>query len=414
MAGNALLPGMRRSLAYEESLFETLAWYRSALFAYYEWLDRGDDEAHTAWRESATRFEAAALLHQAEYAGDLDFPAYDFGPALEGLDRAGRSAVAAGVARGLLAVLALLAVGIGLVRDRRPDWRAGIAGALARLRGLPAFGRHRATAGGPGRKYGHPPSNASAFLAVTTSRVVPPIAQGQRTGWLLGAITLLVCGVSTAALFAFDAPRLAAGFIVLIIAFAIALEGAWWKQAPERGTARSAAALLPLLAGSAVVAAALAIRGSDHVWFLFWSDALFRGVAVAVAVAVMLATAVMAHETGKRAGMDAPGALGATLIAMGVTLIAMSALLPDLNALLAALDRPLAQLPVRFALVAALTEYAGLPANSPWYPAMAGSVMLAGGGLLRALARPAGRPAGSPPGLIRWRRGARLRNADRA
>lgn len=78
---------MLRSLEYQESLFLALAWYRKALLTHYEWLDTGERAARREWRASADRFRNAAHTHATAYAGDLDFPAYDFEPALAGLDR---------------------------------------------------------------------------------------------------------------------------------------------------------------------------------------------------------------------------------------------------------------------------------------------------------------------------------------
>jgi hypothetical protein len=119
-----LLAPMRHSLAYEESLFETLAWYRRAMLAHYRWLDTGDGRARAEWRYSAPRFAALAGDHAARFRGDVDAPAYDFAAARAAVDSARWAPALAWAARVLL-----VAIGVLLVR---PRWaRAPVVAALA-------------------------------------------------------------------------------------------------------------------------------------------------------------------------------------------------------------------------------------------------------------------------------------------
>jgi hypothetical protein len=73
--------GLVRSLDYQVSLYGTLAEFRTYFLGYHRWLDVGGDAA--PWRSAAERFTSAAVEHEAEFGGDLDFPAFDFGGAVQ-------------------------------------------------------------------------------------------------------------------------------------------------------------------------------------------------------------------------------------------------------------------------------------------------------------------------------------------
>lgn len=321
-----------RSLTYQESLFQALAWYRKALLTYYAQLDTGEPGVLRDWHASADRFRDAAHAHADEFAGDLDFPAYDFEPALDGLDRAERNALARGGARATLALIALVLV-----------------------------------AGAP---------------------ILRRAATDSRGAWMLGVLALVACGMAATFLFAFEARAVGRGLVMLLATFIVALKGGWSGPTLSRRDVHAAAVLGPLFAGALATLVMLAARGPDHFWFLFWSDGRFRATAIGLAVAVTLWMLASAHTAGRRAaGLAAPGALGSTMLATGMTLVALSLLLPDLPSLLASLDAPLSMLPIRFALVVAATTYAGVPAIAPWYPAIAGVMLAAAGGGLRQLER---------------------------
>jgi hypothetical protein len=107
--GDTGLTAVRRSLIYEESLVETLAWYRRAMLAYYRWLDTGDRGKREEWRQSSRRLLKLAVDHERTFGRDLDWPAYDFSAATATLRAASYDDLvmwAAGVV--LVVILALL------------------------------------------------------------------------------------------------------------------------------------------------------------------------------------------------------------------------------------------------------------------------------------------------------------------
>lgn len=108
--GREWIPGMEASLDYEENLFSTLAWHKKFTLGFYEWLDKGGDEREREWKASALEYKKAKAEHMVMYQGNLDFPAYNFVMADNGLAQAGRTGYAVWASRALLLVLALFAV----------------------------------------------------------------------------------------------------------------------------------------------------------------------------------------------------------------------------------------------------------------------------------------------------------------
>jgi hypothetical protein len=176
--------------------------------------------------------------------------------------------------------------------------------------------------------------------------------------------------------------------MLLLVTFATALEGGWSGPTLFRRGGHAAAALGPLLIGALATLGAIAVRGPDYFWFRFWSDVPFRAASIGLATCVALWMLACAHVSGRQTrALSRAGALGSTLIAAGSALIALSVLLPDLPHVLTSLDAPLAMLPVRFALVVAVTSYANVPAAVLWYPAFAGVLFVGVGGALRRFDR---------------------------
>lgn len=108
--GREWIPGMEASLDYEENLFSTLAWHKKFTLGFYEWLDKGGDEREREWKASALEYKKAKAEHMERYQENLDFPAYNFVMADNGLAQAGRTGYTVWASRALLLVLALFAV----------------------------------------------------------------------------------------------------------------------------------------------------------------------------------------------------------------------------------------------------------------------------------------------------------------
>ncbi len=71
-----------------------------------EWHDTGDPAAYERWDAARRAFEASAAAHEAAYAGDPYYPAYNLTAAELGVERAERDLPMAWAARVLLVLLA--------------------------------------------------------------------------------------------------------------------------------------------------------------------------------------------------------------------------------------------------------------------------------------------------------------------
>lgn len=332
-------PRMRRSLAHQESLFETLALYRAVLLEGQHALRTGAD---TAWRARAHDFRAAAAAHEAAWRDDLDFPAFEFGPALQALDRARDGRAGVPWARGALALLLTWAMVAG--GRRTPLVEAGW-GVLAL--GLPAL---------------------------TAALFVPPGRWSAVTGvvavFLAGAVALKVSR---------------SGF-------------GWSRRDPSVG-----AAFAPVLLPVALVLLPVAVRGPGLAWTLFWTDQAFRTVLFAATVGAMgwITTRI---RRGPGADGSAPSPLAGladAALAAGAAAVTAGALLPGLHDTLRAADGLLGVMPMTRAIVNGITVYGGLPDAVAWVPLAAGSTLLAAGVVARRVGRrvPVPRRSPDPRGL---------------
>ncbi len=332
-------PRMLRSLEHQESLFETLALYRAVLLEGQHTLRTGAD---TPWQARAERFRAAVAAHEARWRDDLDFPAFEFGPALQALDRAREGRAAVPWARGALAVLLLWAVSAGWRRSPRVEmgW-----GALAL--GLPAL---------------------------TAALFVPPGRWGAATGvfavFLAGAVGLKVSR---------------SGF-------------GWGRRDASVG-----AAFAPVLLPVALILLPVAVRGPGLAWTLFWTDQAARTVLFAATLGAMAWVTTRIRRTPRPDGTPrAPlEGLADAALAAGAAAVTAGVLLPDLSDTLRAADGLLGVMPMTRAILNGITVYGGLPDALTWVPLMAGSVLLTAGALARRAGRraPVARPRPDPRGL---------------
>ena len=336
MEGDPRLPAMRRSLEYQESLFTTLAWWRSTLLSYYGWLEQGDSALRTQYAESAEQVRSAAAHHLGEFDGDLDFPAYDFAPALKALDRHDRNLLARDGSRMLLLTWMLAGLVLMFVRRSR---------------------------------------TLAAFALVPTSAA---------TVWLL---------------MVFEGKQAVFALVAMLVAFPAVLAMTW-----PRGEARimdvqgaghshtgadvdrrvwTRAVLWPLCIAALPPLALMAIRGPDLVWFLFWSDPGTQALLLALIPATVLGMGAAALHVGEaRRHLPLDALWGRLLLAVGATLVLLGLALPDLATLLSTLDDPLSFLPMRLALIVAVTAYAGIPTWITLLPGAAGVAVLVVGAVL--------------------------------
>lgn len=349
-------PQMARSLAYQESLYGTLAWYRAEFLHYYRWLDRGGPET---WRRDAQRFLAMAADHRARFGDDLDFPAFDFTPAEAAVRRSlegGRATQAARVMLGVL--LGVLLLGVAVAQRGTPEY--------------------------PGKRWARTLTvGSSAPLRLAED----PHGRGGTT-WLLALTVVVILALTAALTFMVDPLPVLAATAALIAAWVLTLRGAW---SGFRGDAQLApyapASVGPLVLATIPVLATLAVRGPDYLWYRFWTGDGFRTLGLAVVATGVFWALASAHALGRRVGGGIRFATGSLLVSVGGALLVLTAMLPDVHATLAALDHPLNLLPMRPAIIHGITQYAGLRGAVLWLPDATGGALIVLGVLLGTLGR---------------------------
>jgi len=337
----AVVQHIERSLAYETSLLQALAWYRAAFLNYYRWLDTGDPAAYAAWRSAAPEFRRQAQAHLAAFGGDLDFPAFDLSVALRSVRLAHRAADLRWVARVVFGLLLLSGTMAGALR-------------LAMLR---------------------PWQLPAAALSPSA---------------LLGAAAIMLTGLTAAvgSALSFSSPW-AVGVVpvalgTFMLAFKLGLTGPRWDRA--RDTVLPAA-LGPLLWVALVLLAIMSVRGPHYLWYLLWTGGPTRLLVVGVLVGVPLGTLVAVAVAGSRAsGRPLAAVSGSVLMGVGATLAMLGVLVPTVERLLSALDRPFGLVPMTHAVVLGIATYSHLPTIVSWYPVVSGGLVV-GGALLRLVRR---------------------------
>jgi len=345
---------MQRSLDYQLSLFTALADFRESFLRYYAWLDRG--AAPKAWRRAARRFEASATAHMTVYAGDLDFPALDFAPALATTEAALTEGTRTATARGLaLLLLAGLALGTGWAQRRTGTFPGkGTARSLWRVG---AGTDHRSLPGSP-----RSPDLLLAILMVygTTVAGVGLVLPGG--GMIPGGLAALLLAYTLALGLSWTGPRGGP-------------EATGSKPSPGRDGVRRAwagafSAVGPVVWLTLVVLVVTAVRGPGYLWFQLWTNDLFRTLLFALSLGLGVWVLCSSFWLGKRSRRRRRGvAAGSVLVALGAVIVVAAGILPGVEGLLAALDEPLRLLPMRRAIINGITHYggvAGVPASLPW------------------------------------------------
>lgn len=341
----ALRDAFTDTLDYEVNLFQTLGTYREMVLRHAQWLDTGSAEAQAQWASAKDAFEAAARTHVERYSGNLDYPAYNLTAAQLGVQRAELDEPMAWAARVLLALVLLWFV-LGLLRV--PFARAARATLVA----------------------GTMPWRAAAAVSELTAveRVlvvaVPAVAVGVSRGiltWFLAPAHLLVTLGS---------------WLVFAVGLAIALRrrDPWPVIAAVGGAAMLRVAVLLI---------ALVGRGPGGYWFGFWTDPVARSVYITVSFAlfawVIAAGAwALAGQLGRvRAAGWITATVGAVLAIVGAFIGAIG-----LEAAMTMWNDQLALLPWGLSRILGLTVYLEIPADTPWFAAAFGAVLLVIGLLL--------------------------------
>lgn len=350
-------PGLREkllaSLAYEENLLETLAWYRQGFLSYYRWLDTGEPTAYQAWQAGYEAYLAAKADHLTTYGADLDFPAYNFFAAEAGMAHVERSQAMIWLARGLLLVIAVtFMIGLGFVQA-----------------GLPAF------------------QGKNGFRALWVALVKPWRTQEVRpltkADWLivsLWPVTLIFLGRLALSSF------LSANYLLLVVL----LWGPFCAVLLLRHSGESrfnlwAAITAPGLLGIGLPMAVVAIRGPVFYWYQFWSNDVYRTLYVTAAVVASVWLLYVIYATIRALyGQPRPAVVGELLLAGGVGLLSLGAVvgLAGLDPALTAINDELAVLPLGLSRILGMTTHLGIPPDLPLYIIALGLVLILVGWLL--------------------------------
>lgn len=354
------------TLSYEVDLLRTLSAYRATVLHHAQWLDTGSSSAYTAWKDAESRYRAARDAHLARYSGDVDLPAYNFTAADLGAERAGRDVAMAWAARVLLLLILLVLLRGALRRPGSPGARG------LRALTLGAFRPWRLA------DLDEAPSPVDRVLVVAVP-VAALVASRLVFTWFAAPAHVLVT-LGGWVLFAATAR------------FVVGRRDPFHLWAVIGGIA---------LLRTALLLAALALRGPGHYWFVFWTAPGWRAAYVVVAFAafawLFAGTALVLRD---HYGLLRRRAVGAALATFGAPLAVLSAVVAaiGLERALTIWNDQLALLPWGLSRILGITVYLGIPTSLPLFTGLAGLLLVAAGALLSLGRRPPRRPAHALPG----------------
>ena len=347
-------PAMRTTflgtLDYEVDTLGLLAEYRELVLRQGQWHATGSPRAREQWAAALERYRTLAASHLERYQGDLDHPAYNLTAADLGISRSERDPAMAWLARGLLALaLGWLGAGAWLAHRRR----------------------------------GAPTSAVVATWTVATrpwraAEVGPGMARSQR------ALLLVVPGAMLLATRAVQTSFLAPVHLLVVLGAWLVLLGVGWALLRGRapwGVVAAAGGVL--VARCALALLAMSSTGPGGYWYAFWTEPAKRTVYVTLAVAGFLwllvaAAWALSVTRGRRR------AAGTVLAAVGAGLAVPASVvgLVGLERALTAWNDQLGLLPWGLSRILGITVYLGIPADTAWWAAGLGAVLLVVGLLL--------------------------------
>ena len=341
------------TLDYELSTLAMLRDYREMVLRQAQWHDTGTAEAYDQWRAATTQFERSSAAHEAEYAGSLDYPAYNLTAADLGIARGERDLAMAWAARILLGLIVLLLV-YGVVATR--------------VRTLP----------------GGAAARAMVLGAVRPWR--PAEVEGRGTRALLVAVPAVAVIASRGISTWFEAPAhmltMLAGWALFaaVLVLAVRRAAVWSVVAVLGGVA---------LVRVALQLAVVAPTGPGGYWFHFWTDATGRSIYVTLAFALFL-WLIVAAGWAAAAQLGVRRAWGVVLAGVGLVLAAIGTFIGavGLERALTVWNDQLGLLPWGLARILGITVYLDIPADTAWYAAGFGAALLVLGIALGVRAKP--------------------------
>ncbi|WP_375385435.1 hypothetical protein [uncultured Microbacterium sp.] len=350
--GTAIHDEFVGTMDYQVDVLRMLSAYRAMVLHQAEWHDTLSADAYTAWSSDRDAFEALAAAHVARYEGDVFYPSWNLAAAELGVQRADRDLAMAWMARVLL-LLALAWVVIGMLAAR------------TRLVGRPGAAAARATW----------ISSLRPWRARESTLGMLPLDR-----WLLLTVPGLLLVATRAVQTSLLAPVQLAVTLGAWLVFLAVVRLLLGRRSPWPViTAVGGVIMLRCI----VALAALSLSGPGGYWFAFWTDPVRRTIYISIAFALFVWVFVaagwaLASQVGARR------ATGIVLAAVGAALAVPSAIVAaiGLETALTAWNDQLGLLPWGLARILGITVYLDIPADTAWWAAAFGAILLVIGILL--------------------------------
>ena len=332
---------MVNSLNYEESLLETLAWYRKFFLKYYQWLENGNSNTYKEWVDALKNFKAKEQEHLENYGDNLDFPAYNFKEADAFIIRVEKTASTIWTARILLAILICsYTLGISFIQRKTPQH----------------FGKK---------------CTRAIWLGTSTPWNLQQVEKltSKDMGTLIFLIYISIVG-GFIAFSLFSAFYLTLGITLLLTLYLIALTLIYTSKQRYSYSPYLIATLSPLVALMTVIIGICSIRGPFFFWYQFWAQPTFRLILIEL-IAIFLAWSVLGIiATAKNIlKMGLISIFGRLFLLFGVNLSLIGALtgFVTLEKTLTIANEELVILPFALSDILGITTHLNIDSNIPWY-----------------------------------------------
>ncbi len=356
---------MVSSLEYEESIYETLAWYRKFFIQYYHWLDEGAPKSFEGWNNALGEFEEKKEEQYAtygkpakptSYAPHKKQTSYYFREAEAFADRAEKTSSSIWTARLILIVfLCLFILGSGPVQSRTPDY--------------------------PGK---------NGLKALWKGTFSPWNMEGVKNDVKSSILLLALLFISVVGGFAtfslFSAPYSTMGVAGVLSISLISLLGLYAWRKPS-GITSILATFSPMIVLMTFLMGVVSLRGPFLFWYLFWTDTTFKILLGIVFTALLGWTGYAIIANSKtNLDIDIGFGIGRYFILIGILLAFSGGVIGlfGLESTVWVMDKELLFLPFALHDILSITTYLGIPQSLPWTILRFGVITIGIGGLISA------------------------------
>ena len=339
------------SLDYQQNLFTVLAAYRSYFLHYYHWLDTGDEESLTTWKQALNDYRGYEKEHQELYLTNLDFPSYNFREANVGAIISTRNIPSAWVSRALVLIILASVFLPLLIRNERLRKKWGING-MKHL-WIKVFG---------------------------VSLVSEQELNKADKGMIILILFLGIAGGLTA-FTSFSAPWFVSFMLVLILLYT----GLLFLFFKNEKSINSLLLLAPSVLLVLLPLAVSCVRGPMFFWLLFWTSEYFRLFFFSIFILCFLWTYTVLFRSAITFKMSRIRASASLLLIQGMQFIAGAAivLFVGFEKILTLFNDEMLILPGGLSRILGITTHLNIPVQLPVWVMYAGiAFSLIGIGLL--------------------------------